>query len=198
MSERDWSLIEQDYRAGVLPLATVSRVHGVTRSDLLQHAEKNGWTRDLISQVRQEINERLTGAADTSEADEDAVARAARVAVEIVRSHRKDLSRLRGVAEGAIARLGELIEDGLVLGDGDDKAFNPAAVLLGKTQGAASALDQIASAYSRIIEMERQAFGLDALTPSVSAGAAVKTPNGQAAANVTFYLPSNHRDPTPE
>lgn len=203
--DRDWKEIEIDYRGAVMPISTICRVHGVSRSLLMDHAARNGWTRDLISQVRMEVNERLyTQELSRPVPENDVVAKAAEVMVAVVRSHRKDIAKLRGVASQAMDHFALLMAEGVFEEytdeDGNTKVrLNKSALVLGKTQGVATALDNLASAYARIIDMERKAFGFDT-GGSASVGISMGgDPNSVPQAQVTFYMPDNGRDPpTPE
>ena len=196
-TDTNWQAVEDAYRAGILPLGTICRNFDITRSQLQAKSITGGWSRDLLQHARAEIAEALL--LNRPADPRDAVAVSAAVAVEVIRSHRKDISRLRDIAAQTMERLGELVQDGITFTiDQEGKSVaSPAALVLGKAQGIAGALDQIASAYTRIVELERIAFGLNE-SPLVAITPGAADPTAGLAASVQIYLPQNHRDPVPE
>ncbi len=195
----DWNLIEADYRGAVMPISTICRVHGIERHRLMTYAASNAWTRDLASQVRMAVNEALYRAEqDDPMSDDDAITRAAAVVIGVVRSHRKDISALRGLVTQAMTHFQKLMEEGVLIDcvneDGTQGVkISKSALVLGKTQGVATALDNLASAYARVVELERMAFGLD-MKAAPSVGMSVGDSNGNPVAQMHIYLPDNHRD----
>lgn len=202
MSEIEWNKVELDYRSGVMSIGMICRVHGLNRTTLMDHVASAGWVRDLMSQVRAEVNERLYMDRKEEAAKDDAVSVAAEMMVQVVLSHRKDIQSLRAVLNKTMARFNELLDTGVfeevISEDGKKVTYRPtqAAMVLGKTQGVATALDNLASAFQRVIEMEREAFGFGGLGGAASA----KEDNtmNRPVATVQVYLPANHRDPNPE
>lgn len=198
MLDTDWGQVELDYRAGVMSINNVCDTHGITRSRLMDKVAQEGWSRDLMSQVRAEVNERLYMARRHEERAKDHVTVAAQVMVDVIYRHRHDICHLRSTITKAFHGINELMDMDITNEDGNiDKAELilrnvRSALLLGKTQGVVSALDTLASAYQRVITMERQAFGLDGL---VSTSAYMQEESGPPAATVQLYLPVNHRDP---
>lgn len=202
----DWSQIEADYRGGVLSVSAICRVHNVSRATLMDRVASKGWTRDLASQVRIAYAERMMLANDEKIDENDAIQKAAAVMVEVTRSHRKDLTRMREVANMAMDNLAKILGEGVfeeVEVDGKKvQVMRPEAIVLGKTQGVANALDQVASAYRRILDMENQVYGIadvasTILTGNGAAGGAGSDGSGKVA-QVSIYIPHNHRDPLPE
>jgi len=176
----DWDVVEREYRAGQLAVSEIGRQHGVSHTAINKRAKKNGWTRSLAAKVRREVSDRLVSgevsAANAAEAIDVAAARG----VEVVRSHRRDISRSRDVLgrlveelDMATAHRDEIAEeiDAFIdrdASDGDSKAAETArekrrqamhrAVSLGARAGA---MQSLSGALKNIVVLERQAFSLD-------------------------------------
>jgi hypothetical protein len=184
--ERDWTAIEEDFRAGALSIATICKFHGVARDKLMSHARKNGWVRSVSYDVYQEVQERLVFG--ENEPGSDAVTKTAALQVEALLGHRRDIAKLRSL----VLKSSESIERIL-----DGNSSEADAATLGRT-GVVGALDTLGSVMQRLIPMERAALGIGAppeVASSPSAAAATGGGDGQPQALVQFYLPSNHREP---
>jgi len=48
----DWEAVSRDFRLGILTIRQVGEKHRVSRSQIQVRAKKEGWTRDLSSEVR--------------------------------------------------------------------------------------------------------------------------------------------------
>lgn len=107
----DWDKAEKLYRAGMLSDAEIGRQVGCTRQAVQKHAAKHGWKRDLSERVRQEIKTRLVAqevaaTARAQPATEAAIVdEAAKVGVELVRQHRADIKKGRGIANLLLIQL---------------------------------------------------------------------------------------------
>jgi hypothetical protein len=197
LQDIDWDKVELDYRAGALSLGSICNFHNITRQQLMGKVSSGAWTRDLMSQVRAEVNERLFMSRQREEQGKDHVAIAAQVTIDVVMGHRRDIRHLREIFVKTLDRINEIVEvdlsDPSQLEDSAEvlRSLNSRAIL-GRNQGVVGAIDTLASAYQRIIALERQAFGLDSLT-TVSANVTETQPT----ATVQLFLPVNHRDPMP-
>ncbi len=64
----DWERIEVEYRAGVLSLRELAKLHpGTNHVAITRRAKKEGWPRDLSKKIRQRVDELVTRAAVTPE-----------------------------------------------------------------------------------------------------------------------------------
>lgn len=152
MTERkpvDWERIEAEYRAGQLSVREIARQHGVTHTAINKRAKAEGWEQDLAGKVRQQASAKLVSDAVSSEvskanAKQIVEAAAARV-VEIVRQHRGDIRD--DIAR--VARLSGKLET-LIDGVSDLKSLETAQGIM----------ESIARTRSKLIPLERQAFGL--------------------------------------
>jgi hypothetical protein len=148
----DWAAIEREYRAGQLPVAEIARLYSVNRATIYKCATQRGWTRDLAPAVRTRISTRLDApTAAEGDAAEETVEAAAMRAVSVIRSHRRDIARLRRIAE----ELARRIEAALNAAPDDDTPP------VGGRDGLDAALVRLAQVTARVIMLERAAFGLD-------------------------------------
>lgn len=165
----DWEAIEREYRAGQLSVAEIGRQHGVSHTAINKRAKLKGWTRNLAQAVKAEAENRLVSdEVSTGNARETVEAAAARV-VELVRQHRRGLA-------GDNARISRLAEKLGTLMDGVETLKD-----LETAQGIA---ESIARTRSKLIPLERQAFGLnDKADP-----AAIVNVNASASASASVDL----------
>lgn len=168
----DWAAIEREYRAGQLPVAEVARLYGVNPATIYRQAKRRGWTRDLAPAVRTRIETRLEAPLIEGESEETVEAAAMR-AVNVIRSHRRDIARLRRIAE----ELARRIESALSVAADDD------APPVGGREGLDAALVRLAQVTARVILLERAAFGLDERAKPAAAGAGEETDDGRSDAD---------------
>lgn len=167
----DWEAIEREYRAGQLSVSEIGRQHGVSHTAINKKAKAQGWTRNLAAKVKEAVSARLVSdGVSSSNARETIEAAAARV-VEVVRSHRNDITQGRTLAQALFNELAEgtdpenreAIEEAIeaeTSGDRDTKRRNMMlrAVAL---PSRASVLLSLSSAVKNFIQLERQAFNID-------------------------------------
>ncbi|WP_339885289.1 hypothetical protein [Vreelandella maris] len=162
----DWELIEREYRTGRFSLTQLEKRHGVHRSNISRKATKDGWEKDLTDRVRERTQQKITKASLSPEAqaafdndDDQIVEYAANENAAVVKGHRKNLERWRGIAE----RFAELLESQLA--EGKIKVETPSGGVaeidiplehVGKCMGHGT------QALERVIKLERQNYGLDA------------------------------------
>ncbi|MGP8291763.1 hypothetical protein ACT3OH_15975 [Vreelandella zhanjiangensis] len=162
----DWELIEREYRTGRFSLAQLEARHGVNRSNISRRAKKYEWKKDLTERVRERTQEKITRATLPPEAqeaysqdDEQVVEQAANENAAVVKGHRKNLERWRGITE----RFAVLLESQLA--EGKIKIETPTGGVaeidipleyVGKCMGHGT------QALDRVIKLERQNYGLDA------------------------------------
>jgi hypothetical protein len=169
----DWEAIEREYRAGQLSIREIARNHGTTDGAIRKRAKKDGWERDLSQQVREKVRAELVrGEVRTPNAhanQREAIDTAAARGVEVIRSHRKDISDGRSLVQLLLGQLKtaaenreEIEEEILEETAGDDspkrRGFMLQAISLPKH---ATALKDLSTALKNLIPLERQAFNLD-------------------------------------
>lgn len=183
----DWDIIKKDYETGQFNSSELERIHGPKRQVIDRKAKKEGWTRDLSSQVRQKARGRLVledakealnrqaivegadvpfresskGAPAPNDApiatpsDEETIALAAEVRIQVVTGHRELLSRLQKSTQEMLSNLecGHIVlahkEDGTQIKE-------PLTV-----KDRTAMLNAASMTVARLIPLERQAFNLD-------------------------------------
>lgn len=167
----DWEAIEREYRAGQLSVSEIGRQHGVSHTAINKKAKLQGWTKNLAAKVRQVVSDRLVSdEVSTANARETVEAAASRV-VDVVRSHRKDISTGRLMVQALFEELAEAtekrdeieeaIEDetaGSSPGNMKRRAAMLRAVAL---PSRASTMQSLAGAVKTLVQLERQAFNID-------------------------------------
>lgn len=103
-AKTDWESIERDYRANVLSIREIAKIHDVSDKAIRNKAKANGWQRDLTAKVNEQVRTELVrtevrapNAQEKVRTEREIVEQAAATVVEVVRSHRKDISAGRGV-----------------------------------------------------------------------------------------------------
>lgn len=160
--EVDYIGIEREYRAAQMAIPDICAHFGIDRAKLNHLVTKYGWTRNLRKEVLSATEEavlRRTAGPTTSDDHQTFVEKAGERTADVIMSHRKDIAELRSIASKFRDRLVKLIGDDDC--DEDVKVHPLDIKLLGRSQGSLDGLVRLTDAYSRIIQMERQAIGLD-------------------------------------
>lgn len=167
MAQRnDWELIEREFRTGRFSMTQLEKRHGVHRSNISRRAKKGNWEKDLTDRVRERTQQKITQASLSPEAqaafdkdDDQIVEYAANENAAVVKGHRKNLERWRGIAE----RFAELLENQLAEGKikvelpaGGSTEIDIPLEYVGKCMGHGT------QALERVVKLERQNYGLDA------------------------------------
>lgn len=173
----DWSAVELHYRAGVRSLKGIGAEFGVSDAGIIKRAKRGGWTRDLSARIRAKADALVsadavsgTVSAQTSASSEREIVEAnAELQARVIRSHRSDIQTALNLVRNLIgemelvSRNRELLEQLAEIVTADDQndkrrqAFARAASLSIR----AGSMDKLASALSKLVALDRQAFGLD-------------------------------------
>lgn len=172
-----WDAIQVEYEAGHLTIEAIAQKYGgPTRAAISARARRYKWQRNLVGDVARARNSAIIMedagfhgedadgalASEQGPAPEDIVKRAARSQVDVVRSHRADIRRLRAIAND-LATLLERIISGDEAGKEIDTKVGPKIVypFMGAYETVSDLLMKLVQAQSKLIPLERQAFGLD-------------------------------------
>lgn len=146
----DWEAVEREYRAGQLSLREIARAAGVTEGAIRKRAKKDEWERDLTEKIREAVRSELVRSEvrnSDPRTEKEMVSLAALRSVDVILSHRRDIARFRKIAS-----------DLLVAIEADDEKA-PEERMSPKER--AALLEQLSRIAARMIQLERQAFGLD-------------------------------------
>lgn len=87
----DWEVIERDYRAGILSIREVAKIHGVSDTAIRKKAKNEKWQRDLTARVNEQVRSELVRSevrTQDVQTEKEIVAVAAATVVQVVRGHR--------------------------------------------------------------------------------------------------------------
>lgn len=172
----DWEAIEREYRAGILSIREIGRLHGVSDTAIRKQARANGWERDLAEKVRQRAADKLVrslgsreGSQEQRANDNQIIEDSALVIVALVRDHRRDIGNGRQAVRELFAELREAtenrneIEQAIEVETADDANGRRRATMLRAvslpTRAATAA--NLAVALKNLVGIERTAFGLE-------------------------------------
>lgn len=148
IKQPDWEAIERAYRAGSLSVRAIAENNGVTEGAVRKRAKKEGWTRDLASQVKTAARDKLVRStvrtpSTQPRTDAEIIEEASDQAASVVLAHRTGLANWRSIADKLSVALAEMDVNEENLGD-----FS-------------RALNAGVDAQLKVIKGERQAYGLD-------------------------------------
>lgn len=123
MAARDWSAIEDEYRAGKKSVRAIAEEYGVIEGTIRARAKKGGWARDPAGQQREKVKAYFSGVTRfvTHDAVRNIEAAAARaIALEEL---------VLGNAERILVRIRAELEDERVLSSADLKRLSESNAL---------------------------------------------------------------------
>ena len=203
----DWEAIEREYRGGILSLREISELHpGTNHVKIARKAKKEGWERDLSEKIKAKADALVTkravtnGVTENSRVTEQQVIETNALAIVNVRLlHRVGLSDGREIIKAMMGELSaqcgaenaDLLRQ---LGDmmrspdefGNDK-LNDLYLKVVSLPGRAKTMKDLADSMTKLIDKERQAFGLDKDTKDADADL-VKMTDAQRASRIAFLM----------
>ena len=172
MSEKtDWEAIRAEYRAGQLSNVMLGKKYGVSEGAIRKRVKAEGWQKDLASEVRAQVREKLVReeVREPNALDSDIVEAAASTGADVVRRHRRDIAKghdlvhlMFGQLEQAASSRAEI--EGLICEetDGDENGRRRSQMLkLVSLSTHAGVLRDLSTALKNLIPLERQAYNLD-------------------------------------
>lgn len=153
----DWQAIEMDYRAGVLPLASICSKHNVSMSRLVSYAKEHGWQRMDPPTPEEVHGVASSGFIPTDSlpdywSEEELKKAALLTAGQVLDLHRKDIAKLRDLCKTITERLGlYLFGTELKVPFKSDK------------ESPSDILGKLTKVMAQLTQLERQAFGMSAI-----------------------------------
>lgn len=178
----DWERIELDYRAGAMSLREIAANHpGTNHVAIARRAKAEGWTRDLSERIKAKAEDLVTRAAVTADVtakravtEKQVVEANAQDQASVRLAHRKDIQRKRAIVLSLMDELEAQVGPGNAalladLGDmlrnpdenGQDKLNDLYRKIISLPERARTA-KTLAETLRITVDMERQAFGMDA------------------------------------
>jgi chaperonin cofactor prefoldin len=178
VSDKDWGLIEADYRAGIKTLRQMASEHGITEGAIRKRAKREDWERDLEAKIREKADALVRNEAVRSEVREqnrvpekDIVEANAVLQATIRREQRKDIQRSRKLVMSLLDELEEQTDNrelykqlGELMFKPDDKGVDKLNELYQKVislGGRTSTMKSLAESLKTLVGLEREAFGID-------------------------------------
>lgn len=167
----DWEGIERDYRAGVLSIREVAKLHGVSDTAIRKKAKAEDWLRDLTEKVNEKVRTELVrGEVRTAnpQTEREIVEVAAATVVQVVRGHRSRIKQGNELVELLTKQLIDVagkrdeFEAEIEIQTADDKSPERYARLMKAVSLAshASIAVNLANATKTWVGLERQAFNI--------------------------------------
>ena len=195
VSTPDWERIELDYRAGIKTLRQIAGEHGITHAAIAKRANKEGWERDLSAKIQAKAEALVTKQAVTSAvtvetklAEKQVIDANAQAIADVRIGHRKDIHRARRLTNSLLDELEKqsdpetlsLLNDlGELLRAPDDNGMDKLNDIYQKVISLperSKTLKVLTESLQKLVDMERQAFGMDAKATdgNVDAGTATR------------------------
>ncbi|OEC43130.1 hypothetical protein A7D27_09935 [Pseudomonas sp. 1D4] len=167
----DWEAIHAEYRAGQLSNVMLGKKYGVTEGAIRKRAKAEGWQKDLADAVRQQVKEKLVRdeVRAPNARDREIVEAAATTGADVVRRHRRDISKGQDIVSMLFGQLEEAATNRAELEDAIEEETKNDETTRRRTQlmrlvslaSHAGVLRDLSAAMKNLIPLERQAYNLD-------------------------------------
>lgn len=203
----DWESVEREYRGGILSLREIADLHpGINHVAIARKAKKEGWERDLSEKIKAKADALVTKQSVTADVTEkgrvteqQVIETNALAIVNVRLSHRAGLSDGREIIKSMMDELSAQCgaENAALLqqlGDmmrspdefGNDK-LNDLYLKIVSLPGRAKTMKDLADSMVKLIDKERQAFGLDKDVKDADSDL-VKMSDAQRASRLAFLI----------
>lgn len=170
-AKTDWESIERDYRAGVLSIREVAKIHDVSDTAIRKKAKAENWQRDLTERVNEKVRTELVRSevrTANPQTEREIVEVAAATVVQVVRGHRGRIRQGNELVELLTQQLIDVagkrdeFEADIEIQTADDKSPERYARLMRAVslEKHASIAVNLANATKTWIGLERQAFSI--------------------------------------
>ena len=177
----DWERIELDYRAGIKTLRQIADEHGISHGAINKRAKRDGWERDLAAKIQAKADALVSKAAvskpvstETRAAEREVIEANATAMADVLLAHRRDIQRSKSIVMRLLDELEQqtglenalLLEElGELMRSEDDKGQDRLNDLYRKIISLperAKTMKSLADSLRVTVDMQRQAFGMDA------------------------------------
>ena len=177
----DWERIELDYRAGIKTLRQIAGENGITEGAIRKRAKRDDWTRDLSERIQEKAEQLVRNEAvrnlvrkESSVSERVLVDANARAIADVQLVQRKLIQRKQAIVESLMQELEAQVgpDNAALLADlgdmlrspdenGQDKLNDLYRRIISLPERAKTA-KTLAETLRIAVDMERQAFGMDA------------------------------------
>ena len=154
----DWENIEEEYRAGQLPIREIARRYEIDPSQIHRRAKKYSWERDLSDKIRRAVRTKVSSPVtvtnDTTRemlTDDEIIEAASERGRLVVEGHLSRAQRLKTMAD----RMSDGLEAHF---RNEDPGFE---IFVAKGDGPASVLKILTDVTEKIVNLERKSLNLD-------------------------------------
>ncbi|MDD2711316.1 MAG: hypothetical protein PHU77_00210 [Simplicispira sp.] len=186
----DWESVEIQYRAGIRSLKDIGGEYGVSDAAIIKRARRDEWVRDLKAKIQAKADAKVSAAlvsaevsAQTRASERQIVEANAQAAADIRLAHRADIRRTRAIVARLMDELEQQtgIENAALLANlgeimrapddnGQDKRNDLYQKIISLPERSKTA-KTLADSLRVAVDMERQAFGMDAKGADAAPGA---------------------------
>lgn len=207
----DWESVERGYRAGVLSIRELAKLHDISDKAVRNRAKEYGWERDLTERVQEKVRTELVrteSAPQARQTEREIVAAAAATVVHVVREHRVSLAAGRSVVSTLLSQLTdvagnreafiEAIEQECAEDETGERRNRMLKAISLPTH--AATVRDLSNALKNLITLERQAFNVSDAPPEepeVPAASAAQVDEGFAQLRAAFNKRLNKPDDAP-
>lgn len=185
----DWEAVELHYRAGIRSLKDIGTEYGVSDAGIIKRAKRDGWERDLRAKIQAKAEAKVSASlvsaevsAQTKASERQIVDANANKIADVRLAHRHDIQRKRSIVARLMDELEAQVgpENAALLADlgemmrspddaGQDKLNDLYRRIISLPERAKTA-KTLAETLRITVDMERQAFGMDAKVGSNAGG----------------------------
>ena len=177
----DWEAVELHYRAGIRSLKDIGAEYGVSDAGIIKRAKRDGWDRDLRAKIQAKAEAKVSASlvsaevsAQTKASERQIVEANASKIADVQLAHRKDIQRKRSIVARLMDELeaqvgpdnAALLADlGEIMRNPDDNSQDKRNDLYNRIISLperAKTAKTLAETLRITVDMERQAFGMDA------------------------------------
>ncbi|MBO9492235.1 hypothetical protein J7384_17875 [Endozoicomonas sp. G2_1] len=156
----DWEVVEREYRTGLYSNRQLAKRHNVSEATIRRKRREGSWEKDLSGKVKSRLKDKesrlVSGKVLTGE-DEQIVEQAAEEKVGVITNQRGDLTKMRSLVAGFMAKLQAQLNQDYITIESKGKSLEIDLPLdyTGKS------LNHAANAMKTIHELERKVYRLD-------------------------------------
>ena len=155
----DWDEIELAYRTGVMSDVDICEKYDIKSHELDNAVKTRGWTQEILTPEDEAtvlgLAEHPRMPIDSLFSTDDIKRQALMTAGQIVRLHRTDINKMRGMSALIMEKLQLFIDTG---------EHQHLLGFVGAKDSATDLLEKLSRVLTRIVTLERQAYGLETLT----------------------------------
>lgn len=179
----DWEAVEKDFRAGIKTLRQIADENGCTHPAIKRRADRDGWGRNLQAKIQAAAETKVTKEVtkESLVTERQVVEANAEMLANVIRGHRKDAGRLRGVVSVLLEKVEAILTEsdlfaqiGEMCAAPDENGIDKVNELYHKVIALPSQTDstkKLAETMKILIELERKVFKLDVQEDPVEAAA---------------------------